>query len=178
MADPRQALAALTLGAAALGTGILAYEGFSEAARRPVPGDVPTYGYGSTVKADGQPVRLGERITRPAARALAARDVRVKEGQLKSCLAGVRLYQYEYDALVSLAYNVGAAAVCRSSIVPKLRAGDYAAACQTILSFRKVQGRDCFAPANQRFCGGIKTRRESEYATCLGTPPAPPAEDA
>ena len=84
----------------------------------------------------------------------------MKESQLKRCITA-DLYQHEYDAYVDLAYNVGAAAVCRSSIPAKLAAGDYEAACRTILDFKKVQGRDCSAPQNRPFCGGVWTRRQA-----------------
>jgi lysozyme len=164
----RVAVGAMTLGAGGL-VSLALYEGYEPTARPPVKGDVPTVGFGSTRHADGTPVVAGEVITPPRALALMARDVRAKEGVLKTCLGDVALTQDEYDALVSLAYNVGPSAVCRSSIPAKLKAGDYAAACRTILDFKRVQGRDCSLPANKRFCGGIWTRRQAEAATCLGS---------
>jgi len=165
--DKRFLVGSLSLAATAL-VGIVAYEGYTDKAVRPVPGDVPTYGFGSTVKADGKPVQMGDTITPPAALALAARDIALKEGALKACLGDVRLTQGEYDAYVSLSYNVGASAVCKSSIPVKLKAGQYEAACRTILDFKKVQGRDCCAPENKNFCSGICKRRQSEYQTCMG----------
>ena len=81
----RIAVAALGLSAAGL-VGIAHYEGYSDRAISPVPGDVPTIGFGSTRHADGRPVKLGETIPPPKALALAARDVAVKEGELKRCL--------------------------------------------------------------------------------------------
>ncbi|MDR0701300.1 MAG: hypothetical protein LBF61_02655 [Azoarcus sp.] len=165
----------LPIGALALvATGLVAvatYEGYEPKARPPVPGDVPTVGFGSTTHADGTPVRAGETITPPAALALMVRDVTAKEGALKICLAGVWLHQHEYNAIVSVAYSVGSAAVCHSSIPAKLRAGEFEAACRTILDFKKVQGRDCCLPKNKTFCGGICTRRQAEYRQCLGSEP-------
>jgi lysozyme len=167
MNAPRLSATVLTLSAAGLIYGVVAYEGYTDKAIQPVPGDVPTYGFGSTVQTDGKPVRMGDTIAPPAALTLMARDVAMKEGALKVCFGNVLLTQGEYDAYVSLAYNVGAAAVCRSSIVGKLKAGQYAAACKTILDFRNVQGRNCCLPENARFCGGICTRRQKEYRTCV-----------
>ena len=163
----RAAVATLALSAAGL-VGIVGYEGYTGGAIRPVPGDKPTYGFGSTVKADGKPVQLGDTITPPAALTLAARDIRIKEGALKACLSDVFLTQYEYDAIVSLAYNFGPSAVCRSSLPAKFRAGEYEAGCKTILDFKKVQGRDCSLPENKSFCGGLWTRRQREYRQCIG----------
>ncbi len=175
MKSPRIAIAALALSALGF-SGIALHEGYSSSAIRPVPGDVPTYGLGSTTKSNGQPVQMGDTITPPAAIVLAVRDVSAKESVLKGCITAP-LHQYEYDALVSLAYNVGPAAVCRSSIPAKLAAGDYAAACKTILDFDGF--RDCSKPmvknpkTGKWECplvrlGGLTKRRQQEYRMCLG----------
>jgi lysozyme len=163
-------VAGLALSAAGL-VGVVSYEGYTNNAISPVKGDVATYGFGSTTRADGSPVQMGDSIKPPAALALAARDIALKEAALKSCFGDARLTQGEYDALASLAYNVGAGAVCKSSIPGKFRAGNYAAGCKTILDFKKVQGRDCSLPANKSFCGGVWTRRQAEYKTCMGEQP-------
>jgi len=168
MDDLRLPIAVLALSAASL-IGLASYEGYTDKAIQPVKGDVPTFGYGSTKKADGTPVKMGDTIAPPAALSLVARDVAVKEGALKTCLSGVTLTQGEYDAFVSLAYNVGPAAVCKSSIPGKLKAGRYAEACKALLTFNKVQGRNCCEPANKAFCGGICVRRQKEYQTCMRT---------
>lgn len=162
----RIAIGALAFSAAGL-VALVGDEGYIPVARRPVPGDPPTVGFGNTRHADGSPVRPGETITPPSAVRLAARDISAKESVLKSCITGT-LTQGEYDAYVRLAYNVGASAVCRSSIPKKIAAGEYAAACKTILDFRRVQGRDCSLPVNARFCGGVWLRRQEEYRWCMG----------
>jgi lysozyme len=164
----RVLIGTLSISAIGFAAGIVAWEGYTDKAIQPVPGDAPTYGFGSTVRADGKPVRMGDTITPPAALQLAVRDVTAKEGAIKKCLEGVTLFQHEYDAFVSLAYNVGPAAVCGSSIPAKLKAGEYEAACRTILDFKKVQKRDCSLPENKTFCGGVWTRRQADYRMCLG----------
>ncbi len=156
------------LGFSALGLGTLAgYEGWVFTAAPPVPGDKPTYAFGSTTRPDGSPVQLGDKITPPAGLALMVRTVTMKEQTLKGCI-NAKLFQHEYDAYVSLAYNVGAGKVCDSSIPGKLEREEYEAACKTILDFKKVQGRDCSAPENKGFCGGVWTRRNAEYRRCMG----------
>jgi lysozyme len=153
----------------------IGYEGFSETAVPPVAGDVPTYGFGTTRGPDNSPLRGGEKITPPAAVALALRDVEAHEGILKKCLAGVALYQHEYDAFVSLELNTGA--VCGSSIPAKLRAGDYAAACKTILDFdgfctkpkvKNAAGKRVCPPGAMKKLPGLTKRRQAEYQTCIG----------
>jgi lysozyme len=169
MRRTRTAVAALGLSAAAL-VGLVLHEGYSDRAIIPVKGDVPTLGFGSTTRADGSPVRLGDTTTPPQALARALRDVQQFEGALKSCVT-VPLAQHEYDAYVSFAYNVGPRAFCQSTLVKKLNTQDYPGACQELLRWRFFQGKDCALPTNARLCGGLATRREAEYRQCLGDVP-------
>lgn len=161
----RIAIAALTLSAAGL-LGIVGREGYTDVAVQPVPGDAWTNGFGSTINDAGKPLQPGEKTDPVRALQRAGRDVSTKESTLKRCITA-DLFQHEYDAFVDLGYNVGPAAVCRSSIPAKLAAGDYEAACRTILDFRKVQGRDCSLPENRRFCGGVWTDRQKKAHLCL-----------
>lgn len=161
----RIAIATLALSAAGF-IGLVSQEGYTPTAILPVPGDPPTNGFGSTTGDDGQALRLGDKTDPVRAVKRAGRDISAKESILKGCIHA-DLYQYEYDAFVDLAYNVGPAAVCRSSIPKKLEAGSYEAACRTILDFKKVQGRDCSLPINHSFCGGVWDRRQQMTHLCL-----------
>ena len=98
------------------------HEGYTDRAVIPVKGDVPTIGFGTTAS-----VKLGDTTTPPQALARALKDVQQFEGALKNCVT-VPLAQHEYDAYVSFSYNVGSRACCRSTLVKKLNAGDYAGA--------------------------------------------------
>jgi len=163
----RIAVGALILSALGF-AGIISQEGYTTVAIRPVPNDPPTNGFGSTTGDDGEPLKLGEKTDPVRATRRAIRDLRLKEHAFKDCLGDqVALHQYEYDAYVDLNYSVGSAKVCQSSIIPKLQAGRYEAACTTILDFYKVQGRDCRAPEWKSFCGGIWTRRQEMTRLCL-----------
>ncbi|WP_415034909.1 lysozyme [Azonexus sp.] len=163
----RAPLLLLSLSAAGL-VGIATFEGYSGTANQPLPGDKPTYGFGSTTRADGQPVKIGDKITPDAALVRAYADVKVFEGALRECVK-VPLHQHEYDAFVSFSYNVGSGAFCKSGLVKKLNAGDYAGACNELLRWRFYQGKDCAAPANR--CGGLYARRQAERRQCLGDAP-------
>jgi lysozyme len=77
---------------------------------------------------------------------------------MKRCVK-VPLHQYEYDAYLSLTYNIGEGAFCRSTLVRKLNAGDYEGACKQILRWNNFQGRPL---------RGLTIRREKEYAMCIG----------
>lgn len=145
-------LIALSLSAAAL-VALVGYEGYSERAIIPVKGDVPTIGFGTT-----EGVKLGDTTTPPKALARALTDVQKYEGALRRCVT-VPLHQHEYDAYVSLAYNIGPGAFCSSTLVRKLNAGDYAGACGEILRWDKFRGRPL---------PGLTKRRQGEYRRCMG----------
>lgn len=150
--NPRTTIAALSLSAAAL-VGIAVSEGYSDKAITPVPGDVPTIGFGTT-----EGVKMGDTITPPKALVRALNDVQKYEGAMKACVK-VPLHQYEYDAYASLAYNIGTGAFCRSTLVAKLNAEDYVGACEQVLVWDKFKG----APLR-----GLTLRRQREYRTCMG----------
>lgn len=67
-------------------------------------------------------------------------------------------------ALASWVFNVGAGAAGKSTLILKLNAGDRAGACDQLLRWVFVGGRDCRDPANN--CRGIVTRRQEEAALC------------
>lgn len=149
---PRIILAALSLSAMGL-VGIVAHEGYTDKAVIPVRGDVPTIGFGTT-----SGVKMGDRITPPVALRRALVDVNKFEGAVKQCVT-VPLHQYEYDAYIDLAYNIGPRAFCGSTLVKKLNAGDYAGACAEISRWVRQGGR---------VLPGLVTRREAERAMCEG----------
>ena len=166
----RRLLPALLALSAVAFAGITLDEGFSGKASPPVKGDKPTYGFGSTMRPDGSPVQMGDGITAPAALRLSVAQIAAKENILRRCVTAP-LAQYEWDALISLAYNVGEGAVCKSRLVEKTNAQDYAGACEEYLRWRFYQGKDCALPAWQKLCGGLWKRRQGEAARCRGETP-------
>jgi len=164
--NTRLLIAALSLSAAGL-VGIVVQEGYTDIASPPVKGDVPTYGFGTTSHPDGSPVRAGEKITPPKALERALADVGKFEGALKRCVTAP-LHQHEYDAFVSLAYNIGPGAFCGSSLVKRLNQLQYAEACGQILVWKFYQGHDCSLLESARLCGGLWSRRQVEYHQCMG----------
>lgn len=143
---------------AALVAAIAGYEGYSSKATPPVPGDVPTVGHGTTRYPDGSPVKMGDTVTPQRAMELLQHDTS-KFGKAVLKCAPVPMYQHEYDAFVSLAYNIGEGAFCNSTAAKKLRAGDYPGACREILRWDKFKG----VPLR-----GLTIRRQAEYQQCIG----------
>lgn len=152
----RVAIAGLTVsGALAL---IVDFEGFSNKAYIPVKNDVATIGYGQTFYSDGRRVRLGDFISEKVAKNELKTIIEKKYlTKLKECV-NVPLSQGEFDAFLSLMYNIGDGAFCRSTLVKKLNAKDYAGACSEILRWKYAGGR---------VLRGLESRRLQEYEICM-----------
>lgn len=117
----------------------------------PTPGDVPTIGFGTT-----NGVKLGDKTTPTQALNRAMVDIQKFEGAVKSCVQ-VPLTQGEYDAYISLSYNIGSSAFCNSTLVKRLNQSEYALACQEILRWNRFQGKEL---------AGLTKRRQEEYLKC------------
>lgn len=82
------------------------------------PAGVLTIGYGHT----GPDVKPGMEITAPQAVALFNADVNKFARSVEASLAGVTLKQKQFDAVVSLAYNIGLGALKKSTLYRKVKA--------------------------------------------------------
>lgn len=149
----RTVVASLFLSATAL-VGIAVHEGYRDSAYVPVVGDVATIGFGTT---DG--VKAGDKITVERALLKLLVDANKFEKAVKTC-APVPMYSYEYNAYVSLTYNIGEGAFCRSTLVKKLNAYDYEGACKEILKWNMFKGQSL---------AGLTKRRQEEYQQCIGS---------
>lgn len=147
----RKHIATISLSATAL-VAIVLHEGYKDTAYIPVPGDVPTIGFGTT-----KGVKHGDTITPTQALSRAMVDIQQFEGAVKECVK-VPLSQNEYDAYISLSYNIGTGAFCRSTLVKKLNQEKYVEACQEILKWDKFKGKPL---------SGLTKRRQEEYLKCL-----------
>lgn len=147
----RYAVAGLSLTAAGL-VSLANFEGFSGEAYIPVPGDVPTIGFGST-----SGVEMGDKISVPEALERLMRDVENAESAIGQCVK-VPLSQGEYDAYTSFIFNVGGNAFCASTLVKKLNAGDYPGACLELKRWVYVDGK---------VVHGLVKRRNMEFQMCM-----------
>jgi lysozyme len=129
------------------------HESYRGEAYLPTPNDVPTVGFGTT-----EGVKIGDKITPERALVRLLADAGKFEQAVKRC-APVPMYQHEYNAFVSLTYNIGAGAFCHSTLAKKLNAGDYEGACKEI---------DRWVYQNGRPLNGLIKRRSAERAMCEG----------
>lgn len=146
-------ISVLALSASAL-VGIAVHEGYRGEAYEPVKGDVPTIGFGTT-----EGVEMGDRITPERALVRLLNDANKFEKAVRRC-APVPMHQFEFDAYVSLTYNIGEGAFCKSTLAKKLNAGDYEGACKQILRWDRFKGKPL---------PGLTKRRMEEYQKCLGS---------
>ena len=101
-----------------------------------IPGDPWTIGYGHT-HFDGTPYPgKGVTITEDEAKALLRKDI-VRYEDIVNKYVHVPLADHEFDALVSICYNVEEALSPHSSIVHALNRGDYTAAAAAIMMYNK-----------------------------------------
>lgn len=131
---------------------IKSFEGLRLDAYRCAAG-VLTIGYGCT-----RDVKWGDKITEGGAEILLKEDVSVFEDCVNDFVS-VDLTQNQYDALVSLAFNIGCAAFRSSTLLKLVNAGDFGAASHQFLRWNRGGGR---------VLAGLSKRRIAESQLFIG----------
>ena len=108
-----------------------------------------TIGVGHTAAAGNPKPVKGMRITMAESDAILAQDLATFEKAVNNAVK-VDLTQYQFDALVSLALNIGAGAFSKSTLVRKLNAKDYKGAAEQFLVWNKAGGKVVTGLANRR----------------------------
>lgn len=135
----------------------------------PDPGrgwEIPTIGVGHTSAAGPPAVTRGMRITEAGADAILRADLAKFERAVNS-LVHVSLTQAQFDALVSLAFNIGPGALAKSTLLRKLNRSDYQGAADQFLVWNKSNGKTL---------PGLVSRRKAERALFLSGQERPPAK--
>lgn len=149
---------------------IAVHEDFRDTAYIPVKGDVYTIGFGST-----KGVKKGDRMTPPRALIRLLDEVEnVYADGIKKCITAP-LHQYEYDAFLRLAYNIGVGAFCKKSDDPKkpnlidlINSQRYAEACERISEFNGKYTTNDKGERVRVVLPGLVKRRAEERAVCEG----------
>ncbi len=172
MTKTRIAVSILSMSAAAF-VARMAHEGYTDGAVIPTKGDVPTVGFGSTVREDGTKVSMADRTDPVSALRRALVHIQRDEAKIKRCLPGVSLHQAEFDIYTELAYNIGSYNFCTNpktggpgAIPARLMAGDYKGACNAILLYKYAAKYDCSTPGNKR-CAGVWKDRLRLHSMCM-----------
>ena len=151
--------------------GILAiagFEGYNHYAYQPIPGDKWTIGFGHTGN-----VKPGDTIDVKTALALLNNDVQAAEGDVRRCVK-VEVNQNQFDALVSLTYNIGGSAFCNSTLLRCLNRGDMACVAKQWPRWcysggRKVQGLENRRLRELDIFRGENARVVDSETVCFGS---------
>jgi len=129
------------------------YEGLRTKAYRDVVG-VPTVCFGET-----RGVKMGDTYTTEQCKAMLGDALIEFERGMAACLTNpARVPDKTYVAFLSLSYNIGTGAFCRSTLVRKANAGDLRGACNEFPKWNKAGGR---------VIRGLTLRRAEEKTLCL-----------
>lgn len=131
------------------------FEGFRSNPYRDSVG-VATIGYGNTYYLDGSKVTMSDPpISRDEAKRLKMAVVnkdfapavnRLLEHQIKTG----QINQNMFDALISLAYNIGVSALAKSSVIRYLQNGDKLASANAFLLWKNAGGKPILLSRRQR----------------------------
>ncbi|MCH7291028.1 lysozyme [Acinetobacter sp. ANC 3926] len=99
-----------------------------------------TIGYGTTVYPNGIKVKIGDVCTLEQAKAFFTYDLKRFETAVNNAVK-VPLSQNQFDALVSLTYNIGETAFKKSTLLAKLNNGDFKAAADQFAVWNKGGGK-------------------------------------
>lgn len=104
------------------------------------PAGVWTIGFGTTIYPNGTKVKNGDTCTAEQAKAYFAYDLKRFENAVNSGLT-VALNQNQFDALVSLTYNIGETAFKKSTLLKQLNANKFKEASEQFAVWNKVAGK-------------------------------------
>ena len=113
------------------------------------PAKVWTIGFGTTVYPNGVKVKKGDSCTLDQAKQFKAHDLKRFEKTVDD-LVQVPLTQNQFDALVSLTYNIGPGAFEKSTLLKKLNTGDYQGTAYQFTVWNKGGGKVLQGLVNRR----------------------------
>ncbi|WP_151981601.1 lysozyme [Acinetobacter guerrae] len=145
---------------------LIGYEGYSSKPYKD-SGGVATIGIGSTQYENGSKVKMTDKsIDQKRAIEISKAHIAKDEIAFRKSLQGVKLTQTEYDLYLDFMYNFGRSNWQSSSMLSHLKAGQYIAACKSLLKWKYVAKRDCSIRSNG--CYGVWTRQVDRYNKCMG----------
>ena len=132
---------------------IASFEGKRNTSYRDIVG-VVTACYGHT----GSDIRMGQVFDDGQCRAMLQTDIGRHMQPVVACTPGLTAHPNALAAATSLAFNIGAAAYCGSTIARRFNAGDLKDGCDAFLVWDRAGGRAV---------PGLARRRAAERALCL-----------
>ena len=130
-----------------------AWEGVRTVAYRDIVG-IPTVCFGET-----RGVKMGDRYTMEECRTMLGDALVEFETGMRKCLTNPgAIPDKPYVAFLSLSYNIGTRAFCKSTVARKANAGDLKGACNAIPMWNRAGGK---------VVKGLTNRRAEEREICL-----------
>jgi lysozyme len=130
-----------------------AWEGVRTVAYRDIVG-IPTVCFGET-----RGVKMGDRYTMEECRTMLGDALVEFETGMRKCLTNPdAVPDKPYVAFLSLSYNIGTGAFCKSTVARKANVGDILGACNAISAWNKAGGK---------VVKGLTNRRAEEQNLCL-----------
>lgn len=127
---------------------IVSFEGVKLKSYQDVVG-IWTIGCGTIKYPNGTKVKIGDTCTYSSALNFLHHDLQIFEAGINH-LVTVPLTQNQFDALVSLVYNIGLGNFSSSTLLKKLNAKDYLGASDQILVWNKAGGKIVQGLINRR----------------------------
>jgi lysozyme len=144
---------------------IKAFEGFKDKPYK-CPAGIWTVGYGHTSAAGGPLVTVnGPVVSQAEAIAILHSDIDGFEDQVERLVQGVDLADHQFDALVSFAFNAGMANLKASTLLKKVKAGDFEGAAAQFARWNKFTNP---ATGQKDASPGLTRRRRAEAALFQG----------
>lgn len=132
---------------------VSAWEGVRTVAYQDIVG-VPTVCFGET-----RGVKMGDRYSMDECRAMLGDALVEFETGMRKCLTNPdSIPDKSYVAFLSLSYNIGTGAFCKSTVARRANAGDIKGACNAIPAWNRAGGK---------VVKGLTNRRAEEQKICL-----------
>ena len=138
---------------------IAGFESFRDKAYKDVAG-VPTIGFGTTVYPNGTKVKMGDTCTKEQALMWKKNDIANFEKHINDIIT-VPMKQNQFDALVSLVYNIGPTAFKSGSVDDHINSGNIKTALEVWAKYNKARNPKT---GKLEVVPGLQNRRNAEIA--------------
>ncbi len=121
-------------------------------------GYIDPVGIATKCTGDTNDVVVGKPYTKAECERSLADQLAAHSGPVLQCTPLLADHPYQLAAAISLTYNIGTGAYCRSSVARRFNQGDFIRACNNMLAWDKAQGR---------VLRGLTRRRQDERRVCM-----------
>lgn len=128
-------------------------------------GGLPTVCKGITPWTSPYPVVVGERWSKAKCDEVEGLVVAKTQKKLAQCITNTDVTQNVFDALTSLAHNIGVERVCSSTAVYYINRGDIKRGCDAIA--HRANGKPNWSYAGGKYIPGLYNRRLAEKKLCM-----------